>query len=548
MKVGAVAVYVAAFSASASALWHRPGHHHSRRDVSARLDVKHNASDLTEGEEHDKPKAPHGSQLINLPVDKKSKVAVYWSYYTDDKTTERAFIMMHGKLRDGDKYWTVMNDVYQGALKSRSVDVNNRTIIAAPQFYSTKLNKGQYADDELAWSDPNTWQAGEPANHPDGTDVTAFDALDAIVEYFADKKQFPKMKNITVVGHGGGGQLINRYSAVGATPKGADDVHVRYIVGDPSSSPYFTKDRPQMDDGPKKSKCEEYNTWRYGFDGFNGTKREGKKDPKEYFKQYINRDVVNIIGYKDTKSNGDQKCMANMQGGKKRRDRNLTWWRYVNELARTNEKLKGFPHSFKDLPDWSDVSNKMIMPRLVVVPNADHDAEDVFSGKYGRSALFDDKNIKTGWRPKGRKAATPPKNSKNSSSSGGGNGSSSSSSSSSSGGSNSSSSGNSSKSGSGSGSNSSSSSSSGSSGGAGSSSGGGGGSSGSGNADRGAGAGSSTPSNTGGDGNSGSGSGSEEDASNVGNSHAQSTSAAAPRIATGLWSVATVLLAGALVA
>ena len=307
-----------------------------------------------------------------------------------------------------------------------------------------------------------------------------------------------------------------------------------------------------MDDGPKKSKCKEYNTWRYGFDNFNGTKRDGKKDPKEYFKQYINRDVVNIIGYKDTKSNGDQKCMANMQGGKKRRDRNLTWWRYVNELARTNEKLKGFPHSFKDLPDWSDVSNNMIMPRLVVVPNAEHDAEDVFSGKYGLSALFDDKNVKTGWRPKGWKAATPPKNSNKSSSSGGGGKSSSSNSSSSSGGSNSSSSGSSSKSGSGSSSKSSSDSSSksgsGSSSKSGSGSGGGNDSGGSSNADRGAGSGSSAPPSNGGDGNSGSGSGSEEDTSNVGNSHAQSTSAAAPHIAAGIWTVATALLAGALVA
>ena len=51
------------------------------------------------------------------------------------------------------------------------------------------------------------------------------------------------MKNITMIGHGGGAQLINRYAATGKDPQ-SPKIYIRYVVGDPSSSPYFTEHRP----------------------------------------------------------------------------------------------------------------------------------------------------------------------------------------------------------------------------------------------------------------------------------------------------------------
>lgn len=66
----------------------------------------------------------------------------------------------------------------------------------------------------LGWGDVNAWQAGDIATHPIGTKLTSFDALDALVDAFANSTVYPAMKNITVVGHGGGGQLNQRYSMV----------------------------------------------------------------------------------------------------------------------------------------------------------------------------------------------------------------------------------------------------------------------------------------------------------------------------------------------
>jgi pimeloyl-ACP methyl ester carboxylesterase len=274
---------------------------------------------------------------------------------------------------------------------------NRKTAVLAPQFFSTKFNSGQYKTNQLAWDDLNAWQPGGQANHPANTTLTSFDVLDGLVKLHSDKEKYPKLTNVTVVGHGGGGQLAQRYSALGNDPP--DNVHVRYIHGDPSSCMYFTADRPILSDtGTSKDSCDSYNIWRYGFDKFPGT--GGKRmTPKEYFTQYVSRDVVSIVGLDDTGSSGDTSCMGRMQGGTNRRARNLIWFRYINTLARTDEDLDGFPGSFEDLPDWSDGIDGNSHLRLVVVEGVDHNATELFQGNLGREALFHDGDIDEGWRP-----------------------------------------------------------------------------------------------------------------------------------------------------
>jgi pimeloyl-ACP methyl ester carboxylesterase len=327
------------------------------------------------------------------------EIAAYWTRNPANDTATQAYIMIHGKLRDGDGYWSTMNSILASAVKDDYPGVDENAIVIAPQFFSTLLNQGQYGESELAWDDTNAWQAGDPANHPAGTTLTSIDALDALIDVFADASRYPAMRNVTVVGHGGGGQLGQRYASVAKPPP--SNVHVRYIHGDPSSCAYFTEDRPVTDISiASKVTCPTYNDWRYGFKGFAGTS-VGLKTPREYFQQYISRDVVSVVGYQDTDAGGDQYCMALLQGGEARRDRNLSWWKYINMLAKTNEDLTGFPGNFSALPDWSDLSGGIIGTRLVVIEDADHDAEEVFSSAEGRAALFDTGSLPVGWRPSG---------------------------------------------------------------------------------------------------------------------------------------------------
>lgn len=382
--------------------------HVAARDVRQKYDGDKNNN---EGEAHGDIKAPKGSKFTSHPVGSDGEeIAAYWSEDPKNDEVKHAFIMIHGKLRDGDDYWTTMNNILKSAVDANYPGADDEAIIVAPQFFSEKLNAGQYSKDVMAWEDVNAWQAGDPASHPKGTKLTSFDALDALVEEFMDEDKYPSMKNITVVGHGGGGQLNVRYAMVAKTPaKG--NAHIRYIHGDPSTAAYFTRNRAQKissgEELPSRDDCDYYNTWRYGFDEFYGT-ADGLKTAKEYFQQYITRDVVSIVGYDDVDESGDQLCAALMQGGMKRRDRNLIWWQYVNTLARTNENVTGFPATFDDLPDYSDVSHNQISMRLTVVEGAGHDAEDVFSGEEGRAALFAI-DVPVGWRPDGWQPAPAPK-------------------------------------------------------------------------------------------------------------------------------------------
>ncbi|WFC98501.1 hypothetical protein MYAM1_001229 [Malassezia yamatoensis] len=368
-------------------------------DILSRLEQKSHRLDRS-GENHKTPPVPNGASLVSLPVGHNgAKVAAYWSNGVDHSTVEHAFIMMHGRVRNGAQYWKIMNNALNSAQSSGAFPASKGAVVVAPEMYSAALNKGQYDNQTLAWGAGNAWISGAVAVHPEGTNLTSMDALDAFVDHFSNSGMYPNMRNITLVGHGGGGQLMNRYAATGkdATSK---NIYVRYVVGDPSSSPYFTTHRPVPDtDIANKATCPGYNTWRYGFHQFPGT-LDSSLRPVNYFARYINRDVINIVGLEDVDvNNGDQSCMAVLQGGHQRRQRNLSWWKYINLLARSGDNLAGFPGTFNDLPNWSHTHNGKIKTRLAVVEDASHNAEKIFSSSIGRSALFNDFDVEIGWRP-----------------------------------------------------------------------------------------------------------------------------------------------------
>jgi hypothetical protein len=120
-----------------------------------------------------------------------------------------------------------MNDVIKSAVKAGVSNVDQNALIISPQFFSTRYNSGQYTARQLAWDDVNGWEAGDPANHPAGTKVTSIDVLDSIVAALLNASGYPLMRNITIVGHGGGGQLVQRYATVGKVCKKLDTLYYR---------------------------------------------------------------------------------------------------------------------------------------------------------------------------------------------------------------------------------------------------------------------------------------------------------------------------------
>ena len=350
---------------------------------------------LSDVSQNHSPRAdPPGSYLASLPIRDGAQMATYLTRSVKRRQSKHAIIVIHGSLRDADNYWSVMNATVMAQIQAGNPNVDPNVVIAAPLFYSTNLNKGEYTSSQLAWGDINVWQAGEQSNHPKGVSVSSYEVMDNLIRYFSDKSRFPQIQNITVAGHSGGAQVSARLAAV--LPS-LPNVHVRFLVGDPSSNVYYTHDRPITNTSMvDKAHCSLYNTWRYGFDKFD-IKPYAGHEPTRYFRNYASRDVVNLAGLLDVENNGDQECMALLQGGTQRVQRNLAFWKYINLLGGTNLDVSGYPGNFSDVPNWKHHISGPFQPRLIVAGNWSHDVE-VFGSDEGVSALFDTDLI-SGWHP-----------------------------------------------------------------------------------------------------------------------------------------------------
>ncbi|CAH0024848.1 unnamed protein product [Clonostachys rhizophaga] len=179
-----------------------------------------------EGEAHGRVKPPKGSEFTSIKIGKQKEEAipVFRTKASNMSSIEHLFIVLHGKRRDGDHYWSTMHKAISDARENDSVRVKRKTMVIAPQFFSKTYNSGQYTKNQLAWGDINTCQAGLQAVHPKGTNMTSIDVLDGLAHAVSNKSTYPSMTNITIVGHGGGGQLSQRYAAVGKD--GPEYIHI----------------------------------------------------------------------------------------------------------------------------------------------------------------------------------------------------------------------------------------------------------------------------------------------------------------------------------
>ncbi|WFD31426.1 hypothetical protein MSPP1_002461 [Malassezia sp. CBS 17886] len=345
---------------------------------------------------HQPRAVPAGATLKSFPVSNGATLAAYWTANAKDKSAKHVVIIIHGSLRDADAYFSYMATVRQQQLQAGNGNVDPNMIIVAPVFYSTKWNSGEYKKNQLAWGDSNLWIPGERSNHPAGVRMSSFAVVEELLNHFDNRTQFPNMRNITLVGHSGGGQYVNRLAAVAVDlPK---RTHVRFVTADPSTGLYFTKQRATGGGIPATGSCPLYDSWRYGLTNFSISPYAGKKR-SEYFLNYINRDVAHVEGLLDTEQNGDQQCMAQMQGGSARINRNLIYWKYLNQLAGTSENVTLFPGNFSGLPNWKHLTGGRIRTNFAVAAEVSHDAQGVLSSAEGVSAVFDDNNLVKGWRP-----------------------------------------------------------------------------------------------------------------------------------------------------
>jgi pimeloyl-ACP methyl ester carboxylesterase len=190
-------------------------------------------------------------------------------------------------------------------------------LLLAPNFL-TETDPRASADVPL-WRKDN-WMQGETSEFGH-IGVTSFQALDDIVGYLADRKRFPAMKEIVLIGHSAGAQLMQRYAVFNnedALLKQAG-INIRYVISSPSSYVYFDASRPQDQTfAPVLTvMCPSYNKYRYGIEQPPMYLQSQNLSARQLFQRYAARDVTYIVGAQDNDPNHrvlDKSCGAQMQG------------------------------------------------------------------------------------------------------------------------------------------------------------------------------------------------------------------------------------------
>lgn len=242
----------------------------------------------------------------------------------------RALIVIHGAGRNADDYFA------SGMAGTFLANALEETVVVAPRFAGagTPGCADALAPGEIGFACVgDDWRGGGPGAGAPG--VTTYDVVDELIRRLADKRRFPLLQHIVLLGHSAGGQFISRYAAAAkAEPPG---VAIRYVIANPSSYLYLDASRP----GPTAG-CPTFNQWKYGME--NRTGYATALPDEALVRNLVRRDVVYLLGeYDVTPQFGfDSSCGA-MAQGPNRLQRGLDYFTYITTRYGARHRLVRVP-------------------------------------------------------------------------------------------------------------------------------------------------------------------------------------------------------------
>lgn len=204
---------------------------------------------------------------------------------------------------------------------AETMGLDPTTILSiAPEFLGIgDMKSGSFkaSDNYLCWLGDD-WSGGYqniPDCTPGTTNVTSFQAMDALVAWSSDKSRFPNVDTVVVSGHSLGGQYVNRYAALGKPPQ-TDGVDLEYWVGNAASYLYLTDARPAS--RADLQDCPTYDDYKYGVTSLRtvlGAYAPTSTGPlaSQIWDTYISRNVHTALGLADAGS-GNLGCEGLVQG------------------------------------------------------------------------------------------------------------------------------------------------------------------------------------------------------------------------------------------
>jgi hypothetical protein len=240
----------------------------------------------------------------------------------------RAAIVFHGRGRNVEGYFSAL----ARAAAEAGSDARH-TLLLAPQFLREEDAEAHHLSRQFLRWHAGSWTAGEPATLP--LPLSTFDVIDALLATLANRERFPNLGTVVLIGHSGGGQLLNRYAIVGKGPSTLAGIHIRFVIANPSSYFYFSDDRPQRDGSFaafQSAACPAFDHWRYGPVNAPAYVVSASSTAWQQYEQaYASADVIYLLGTDDTdpaQVDLDTSCAGEAQGPQ-RLDRGKAYFRYL---------------------------------------------------------------------------------------------------------------------------------------------------------------------------------------------------------------------------
>ena len=286
-----------------------------------------------------------------------------------NKKIKQMVIYIHGARRNGLDYYEWGEKAVIAANK------NDETLFISPQFNSEKdLEDHKHDSTHLFWI-KNNWRIGDESVSSEkrkmAESFSSFSLIDSLIARACNKKYFPSLKKITIVGHSAGGQFVSRYVGMTPMPNIASKYKFNFVVMNPSSYMYLDDRRPVKTESgltfikPDTSGCSSFNDYPRGMENLNPyASKVGVETIKQ---QFLNRDISFILGEKDVNmsdSSLDKSCEGNMQG-RFRLERGQFFYEYLQLY-----------------------SNKKKIHQIEVVPDVAHDGDKMVNSKAARWNIF----------------------------------------------------------------------------------------------------------------------------------------------------------------
>jgi hypothetical protein len=288
-----------------------------------------------------------------------------------NKKIKQLVIYIHGARRNGLDYYE------WGEAAVKTANKNDETLFISPQFTSEKdLEDHKHDANHLFWAN-NGWRVGEESvsskKRKMGETFSSFSLVDSMITQVCNRKLFPKLKKIIVIGHSAGGQFVSRYAGMTPMPNILRGGYkFRFIIMNPSTYLYLDDRRPVKSETsltftrPDTTGCSNFNEYPRGFEKL--IPYAAKIGEATIKQQFLTRDVALVLGGSDTDMKDpslDKSCGGNLQG-RFRLERGQFYYEYLQLFSK-----KGKVHT------------------VDVVPNVAHSGEKMVNNEITRKYLFD---------------------------------------------------------------------------------------------------------------------------------------------------------------